>query len=172
MPTATLTNNWPVTLPLPYIDYSGAPDNTTIQSATNQYASLLRRKRFSAYVVLLSVTWYFSPSQYQIFDEFYKTTIGNGAARFGIELSYPLNSELATWEVGLGSELSTTYEDGFYVVQAGLILYKNVVLTEAAGPEGSPFFVADEISGQEDHQFFVMSVTTGEDDLAFYVVEA
>lgn len=112
---------WPASLPLPFIDYSGNPRNATI-TTPSENPSIVHRQRFTRSYSDLSVVWHFDDDQLAIFTNFVSETLGNGTAQFKMELKYPLNSALTEWAVRLGGGYESTYEDGVWKVMAGLEL--------------------------------------------------
>ena len=126
--TTAVDNTWPSTLPLPFIDYSGAPRNQTIFSPDLAFG-VERRSRFTRSYCQLSVVWHFSDSQMEAFKAFL-AALGNGAAVFSIELKFPRNTELTDWCVRVESSYNATFEDGVWIVQVGLELLYPVLIGE------------------------------------------
>jgi len=100
-----VTNEWPATLPLPYIDFSGGADVATLFSPDDA-AVIKRRSRQTQTFATIGIVWKFTPEQFTEFKEFWEDNLGVGAAVFAIELRYPKISELNTWLVKMVSELS------------------------------------------------------------------
>lgn len=122
----TLDNEWPATLPLPAIDYSGIPRNQTIYSPDVAYF-VERRSRFTRSYCLLSVTWKFDDDQFELFKTFVDS-LGNGTAQFKIELRFPKNTALTEWAVRLEPTYEGTYTDGRWDISAGLELISPIAL--------------------------------------------
>lgn len=122
----TIDNEWPGTLPLPFIDYSGVPLNTTIFSPDITY-HVERRSRFTRSYYLLSVRWNFNDDQFEAFKAFLDE-IGNGTAQFKIELRFPKNTALTEWSVRLEDRYEADYDDGIWTVTAGLELVNPIII--------------------------------------------
>lgn len=118
--------DWPVALPLPFLEYSGEPRNGTLVSPTDA-AAISRRSRFERSYTTLSVAWVFTDAQYQSFKTFFATTLGNGTAQFAIELRFPLNSGLTEWSVRIEDGYTAAHEEGMWRVQATLDLVNPVL---------------------------------------------
>jgi hypothetical protein len=110
---------WPATLPLPFVDYSGQPDNSTIASPPES-GVISRRSRFERTYLSIAVNWKFTPLQYETFKSFFAEDLGNGTAAFKIELRYPLNSVLLEWIVRFSEDYKAAHEDGTWTVQAAI----------------------------------------------------
>ena len=123
--------NWPTYLPLPYVDASGEPLHATLASSL-EHARIQRRQRHTAVVVSLSVRWVLGLQEYDNFKDFFATDLGNGAAKFVLELRYPKNSVLTEWRVQFMGGYTSTYEDHNWGVEAVLNLHEVV---EAVVPE-------------------------------------
>lgn len=126
--TITVDNTWPSSLPLPFIDYTGAPRNQTIFSPSLAY-EVERRSRFTRSYCQLSVTWHFSDAQMEAFKTFL-VALGGGAAVFSIELRFPKNTELTDWCVRVENSYEADFQDGVWVVQVGLELLYPVLIGE------------------------------------------
>ena len=111
--------SWPTTIPLPHVDYSGEPQNATVFSdiATG---SAQRRSRFERSYLSVSVTWNLTSAEYVLFQDFFLSTLGNGAAQFKIELRYPKNTALTYWSVRFMDTYQPSYDDGIWTITAGL----------------------------------------------------
>lgn len=117
----TVDLTWPEDLPLPDINFSGVPRNSTLVSPAEN-ASIARRSRFERSYSVLTVGWTFTVAQNAIFKAFFLDDLGNGSAQFKIELRHPLQSALTWWEVRFAEGYQETYDDGFWTVQASLEL--------------------------------------------------
>lgn len=115
----TVTNEWPATLPLPSVDYNGAPYNSTLVSPIEN-AAIERRSRFTRSYCGVSVQWVFTDEEYQDFRAFVKGDLGNGAAVFKIELRFPKNTELTAWAVRFSAGFEADFDEGYWTVQATL----------------------------------------------------
>lgn len=136
--TVTCDIPWPVTLPLPFVDYSGAPRNTTLV-APGESAGQMSRSRFQTSYSGLSVSWILTtPAEKAAFETFYTTTLYNGTAAFEIELRFPKNSELTAWMVRFsGDGYDMQWADGNWVITAALDLLMPMELPDLAGDIGS-----------------------------------
>jgi len=154
--------SWPASLPLPLLDHGGAPRPATLFSPLEN-ARIQRRNRFQAAVIGLSARWVFDLTQYDIWEDFFTTTIDNGASQFQIELRHPKNSELTLWVCRIIGGCSATYQDGNWEVQAELELIQ-APLAEASPLLGwTPFYVDNDGNDANDSPF------VGADDLLFCV---
>lgn len=160
MSEIALTNAWPSTLPIPYVDFSGSPRDTTLVSEREQ-AKIHRRSRFSRVYHGMPVQWVFSHSEYLAFKTFYKDTIRCVSA-FSIELRFPKNSALSEWMARFVSEgFEATPEEGMWRVDAML----DLVFKQELGTGSGPFKVV--VEGESGHwvPFYVLTNTP------FYVKE-
>jgi len=123
--TLAIDISWPVAIPLPFVDYSGTPKNTTIVSATEN-AIIIRRSRFTRSYTAISVSWVLTREQYEAFQEFFADTLGNGVSQFKLELRYPLNSALTWWAVRFEDGYESDYDDGMWRVETMLLLVNPV----------------------------------------------
>lgn len=119
---------WP-DLPLPKVDYTGIPRNTTLVSKRDS-AYIARRSRFERTYALLSVSWCFTDDQLEAFETFFAEELDNGIAQFKIELRYPENSALKEWAVRFDEGYSTSNEEGRWLVSASLDLVGPVEIAE------------------------------------------
>lgn len=117
---------WPTSIPLPSLDFSGAPRNSTLVSP-EESATIVRRSRFQRSYSMLSVGWVLTEAQYQDLCDFFLGDLGNGTAQFKIELRYPKNSELTEWSVRFGGGYEASREEGYWTVRASLELVNPVV---------------------------------------------
>lgn len=132
--TATCDIPWPTTLPLPFIDYSGGPRNTTLV-APPESAGIMSRSRFQKSYYGLAVTWVLNPAEKAEFVSFYTETLHNGASAFAIELRYPKNSELTEWMVRFSGEgYDMTWADGNWSISTALDLIMPMDLPDLVGP--------------------------------------
>lgn len=146
-----ITISWPEsTVPLPYIDASGAPRHSSIASDTTQ-SLIVRRLRFSGgRHTELKVEWVLSIAQFFAFKTLFDTTLSMGAALFKIELKYPKQSELTEWVARFVGGYDAEYLDGNWRVSAVLDLILPVDLPEVDAGEGyAGYYVEPEESGGE-----------------------
>lgn len=115
----TVTKVWPPAIPLPMVDYSGEPRNSTIASPDKD-TIVLRRSRFGRSYASLAVTWTLTAAQYTAFKSFYVNDLGCGASQFMVELRYPQNSALSEWAVRIANGFEASYQDGMWVVMGVL----------------------------------------------------
>lgn len=125
----TVTNVWPVLLPLPALEYTGAPSVTNLHSDP-LFAKLARRRRFRPAYQVLQLKWVFGPAEYLEFTEFYITDLYNGTASFAIELLYPKNSNLTNWQVRFLGRYDASYNDGKWQVNAAVCLLQPITIVE------------------------------------------
>lgn len=116
---------WPVSLPLPFLEFSGSPENATLVSPPESSA-ILRRSRFTKSYSTIAVAWTFTEDQFQTFEDFFLNDLGNGVAQFKIELRFPTNSVLAKWSVRLKEGYQSNFVEGIWKVQASLFLVNPV----------------------------------------------
>lgn len=151
-----VANTWPATLPLPSVDYSFEPLNTTIQSSTEN-AKIAARERFKCDYGTIALRWHLSPSQLEVFESFFLEELGNGTACFSIELRHPLNSGLTNWCLRFTGGYDILEFEGLRIVSGELEMVRKMALPEKASahvpfiveegeaflvqPDGSPFYV-------------------------------
>jgi hypothetical protein len=123
----TIDISWPSTLPLPSIEYTGQPRYPLLISP-KESIMLDRRSRFTTSYTDLAVTWMLSETEYDAFETFFSTTLNNGVAQFQIELKFPTLSALVAWAVRFLGDLSATYQDGYWQVQATIRLVNPIVI--------------------------------------------
>jgi hypothetical protein len=153
MTTIVVNISWPDTLSLPFIGYAGSPRYATVVTPADSAVSQ-RRSRFSRSYSNLKVSWNFTVAEYDAFQAFFLDTLGNGAARFKIQLRYPKNTDLEEWMVGFGGGYESSWINGLWRVDAELDLVMPTVIPEAAPEEGStPFFVASDNSSDGEQEF-------------------
>lgn len=148
---------WPSALPLPHLEYSGAPRVPTISSSLDQGA-IIRRSRFSKTYSQIRVRWVLtSASSYEAFSSFFADDLGNGISAFAIDLRYPRNSSLEEWMVRFLAGYEMDYEDGAWIIHAELDLIRKTTLSALAALEDwSPFqVVSEESSGADPEDFLV-----------------
>jgi hypothetical protein len=121
----TIDNEWPATLPLPYLDYSGNPYNQTIYSPDGAFF-IARRSRFTKSYCILSVAWNFDDDEFEAFKLFVLNSLGNATSQFKIELRFPKNTELTEWAVRFESGYQANQNDGVWNVIAALELVNPV----------------------------------------------
>lgn len=162
MPTITTNNSWPATLPLPFVDYSGVSQVPTLRSPRTS-GRLKFRKRYKLTYQTLSCTWKLNWTQWQAFKTFHETTLGNGTARFEMELRYPLNSALTTWICQfIGTIEHSPILNGIREVRTQIQLYHpNTVADKAAATGTTPFQVVSESSSGGGYVNFQVGDSSG-----------
>ncbi len=124
-----LETTWP-DLPLPKVDYSGAPRYSTIVSKRDA-AYIARRSRFERSYATLYAQWCLTTEQLEAFETFYLEELDNGIAQFKIELRYPENSVLKEWAVQFDQNgYTVTHDEGHWLVQAALDIVGPVTVPE------------------------------------------
>lgn len=154
---------YPSSLPLPFVDYSGAPRNATLRSAGEQ-GYVFRRSRFDARYSELQIAWRLTPTEYGNLKSFFLTTLGNGAARFQIELRYPKNSSVSEWIVQFIGGFDAQYGDGIWSLSSNLDLLRPVQLPPVAGPIGTAGY---HVASEEESGEYLLYTTTP--DHPYYV---
>jgi len=144
---------WPSTLPLPYVDYSGQPLHVTLASRLEN-PRILRRSRFHAAVVGVSVQWELGIAEYDTFKTFHQDTLGCGTALFQISLRYPKASVLTDWKARFSGPYEAVYLDGGWQVHVPLDLVGLAATADPSPivgwtlflvhPDESPFVTADD----------------------------
>lgn len=144
---------WPITLPLPYVDYTGNPFHVTEVSPADT-PKIARRNRYINALINISVRWVFNTDEYEDFKVFFQEDIDTGMSKFRIELRYPLNSALVPWRVRFMSDgYKATYQEGMWEVEASLDLLYQL-----------PTVIPPALEALGYGQFFVDPVeSTGED---------
>ncbi len=132
----TVEESWPDTIPLPFFEFNGAPINASISSPNEQHKVERRSRRVKSFQAL-GVRWILTPGQYTDFREFFYTNLGNGAARFSIQLRYPKNSTLDDWDVRFTAGWKATHMEGLWQVEAQLDLVQKMVIDAGTGTFGS-----------------------------------
>ena len=122
---------WPETLPIPFIDYTGEPLQATIVSGAEN-ARLQRRARYRASYVRLNVRWVFDLAQFDIWEAFFLNDLDNGASQFSIDLKHPTLSALTNWVVRIVGGYIATHDAGNWIVELTLDLLR------APLPDASP----------------------------------
>lgn len=150
--SSALNVDWPLSLPLPYVDFSGQPRHATLISPLGS-AKIVRRTRFVAGVVTLPVSWMLTPEQYDAFKAFFLEDLGSGAALFLMELRYPRNSALSEWTVRFVEGYESRYLDGVWEVRAELDLLQTALAAVSPVFSASGFMVVSEESEGESEDF-------------------
>lgn len=130
--TFQITESWPSTIPLPYVDYSGSPRNATLVSSLES-GNILRRKRFQKSYTGVAVVWILADTEYALFKTFFESTIDVGAALFKMDLRFPQNSALQEWAVRFVEGYDAAHIDGNWRISANLDLINLTTL-----PDGAP----------------------------------
>jgi hypothetical protein len=125
----TINVDWPITLPLPYVDYEGSPSNTTLVGDVKN-GNIQRRSRYHRSYIHVSLIWVFSFSQFEEFKTYFQTTLERGVSQFKISLRYPQNSELTEWAVRFIGGYEAAYLDGAWSIKANVDLVNLVALAE------------------------------------------
>lgn len=131
----SLTHAWPVLIPLPILDYAGRPRYATI-SSPKENAFIARRSRFRRSYLAAAVSWMLTPAEYDAFQAFYLTDLGNGVALFSLELRYPKNSELTPWAVRFRGGYTGTSMEGIWNITSELDLVTPLEVGVLAGATG------------------------------------
>lgn len=119
-------------LPLPSVDYSGEPRDSTVESKSNS-PSIHRRSRFTKVFPVASVQWVFTQVEYYAFVDFYTNDLGVGTAAFRMPIRYPENTELTEWVVRfLGDGFSARWLDGAWQVTAALEMINTYIIDDPA----------------------------------------
>jgi len=158
-----VTNSWPISLPLPFLDYTGAARVPTIVSQAGS-ARVQRRSRWTAPYATVNVVWRLSPDEYLALVTYWDETLRNGTAKFTMELRYPKNSALDTWIVQFLGELEVTpIENGIREVVAVLQILTLAVVTDKAATIPQQFQVQDTSStGLPLQDFYVQPEYSGQ----------
>lgn len=127
----TVDITWPVTIPLPSIDYAGTPRYATIVSPP-EASYIVARSRFQRSYSLLTVAWMLTDAQLAIFKTFFETDLGMGTACFKIELRYPELSVLTEWMVRFQEGYDSVSQEGMWSIQSSLELVNPVELPNLA----------------------------------------
>lgn len=126
-----ISNSWPETLPLPFLNYEGESRNatlfSTIESVTPERRSI-RSKAFDSIIV----QWHLSTVQYAAFRTFFVSSLNIGTSQFSIDLRYPKNSELAAWIVRFVGGFNAQWINGKFVISAKLDLFNTLAVEEPA----------------------------------------
>lgn len=161
-----IDNEWPATIPIPYVDFSGSPRNRTIVGDPSA-GRVNRRSRMQTGYSSLSVTWKLTEAQFELFKSFFTDDLEMGCAQFKIELRFPRHTTLTEWIARFidGFEASPIGDDGNWEVTASLDLVFLAVVSDASPLEGySPFYVDVSGAGTGDDVPFYTS-----EGFAFYV---
>jgi len=106
---------WP-NIPLPHCDFTGSTTNATISTPSDVGGTIVR-SRFRKSYPTIGVKWNFLVSDYDAFLTFFQDTLGNGTACFKIDLRYPKNSELKSHIVRIANGVTSTAQDGTWLVE-------------------------------------------------------
>ncbi len=117
--TLTVNNEWPSTVPLPAVEFQGAPKIPSAASPESSFY-ISRRKRFENTYHPLSVNWTLDPTQLEEFESFFLDDLGNGTSQFKIELKYPKTTELKFWIVRFIGGYRKTCLDRMWRIEAVL----------------------------------------------------
>lgn len=164
MSKIVVNNSWPESLPLPFVDFSGSPRDTTLTSPETDPAKIRRRSRYTKNYHSLPVKWVFTTAEYNTFKSFFKNTLRASSA-FSIELRFPKNSALSEWIARFISDgFEATPEEGMWVVDALL----DLVFKQELGTGFGPFRVVVEGESGHSQPFYTLSqkpfyVTTGDE---------
>ena len=138
-----VTNSWPITLPLPFIDYTGSARVPTIISPEGAARSQ-RRSRWKSPYAAVNVRWKLDEDEYLEMVTYWDTTLGNGTAKFTMEIRYPQNSALSTWICQFVGALEVVpIENGIREVVATLQILTLSVVTDKAAIIPQQFTVMD-----------------------------
>lgn len=142
--TLTMTRKWPESvtadtdvtpLPLPYLEYTGEPRNSKVESKSS-VLKIGRRSRFTKNYPMANLTWVFTQVQYYAFVEFYTTDLGLGTASFRINLRFPFNNFITEWVVRfVGEGFNARNLDGAWQVTAGIEMIGPFILPDPASLE-------------------------------------
>lgn len=127
--TITVDIVWPETLPLPFLDYSGTPQNASISSDAESPRAYRRSRFFTAYEGI-DVEWRLDSTQLAAFETFFYDTLGNGAASFQTDLLYPQNDAVESWIVRFVGGYSCDLSDGPSVVRSKFQLLRSTEISE------------------------------------------
>lgn len=145
--TLDTVNSWPATLPLPFVNAQGAARVPTLVSPLTS-GRVVRRRRWVTSYAVVTVLWKLTRLEYAEFLTFWGTTLGNGSARFALELRYPKNSELTEWVVQPTGNINVeSDEDEYLLVQVPLQLVSLNVVADKAGALENNFLVGGGSSG-------------------------
>ncbi len=148
------------TIPLPSVDFQGAPRFATLVSPPGR-ASLSRRSRFHTSYVNLSVQWVLDEAQKDLLDTFIETTLSNGTAQFMVELRYPEETSLTEWIVRLSGRIVVTSLEGHWGIRSMLDLVRLNALDAAAYVAT---YEAFNVSGESGEDPYVPFETSDGDD--------
>lgn len=144
MTTLGLITKWPesvtadtdvATLPLPFLEYTGEPRDSKIETKSSSPA-ISRRSRFTKSYPVANLTWIFTQVQYYAFVDFYSNDLGLGTASFRINLRFPLNSALTEWVARfMGEGFSARQLDGGWQVKASVEMLGPFIIPDPAPEE-------------------------------------
>jgi hypothetical protein len=165
--TLVIDETWPATLPLPVVDFSGTPRNTTMVSPMEN-GNILRRSRYLKSYTSIDISLVLDPDEYAAFQTFFETTTDLGCALFKVELRYPQNTALTEWACRFLGGYEASYQEGLWSVTAAFDLINETVLDDGSPLVGwTQFYVADGFdSDPGDDQAFETN-----DGYNFYVQE-
>ena len=145
-----VANEWPSSLSLPLLDYSGAPVKTVLISDVGQ-GVVFRRRRFRPSYQNLQLKWIFTQTEFSSFKAFWLWDINNGASSFSLELKYPRNLFLTAWQVRFMGGYQPRYVEGLWEVSAVVCLLQPITVVEPRdpiGPIGSDGLSAGDSEGE------------------------
>jgi len=151
-----ITNTFPSTLPLPFVNYSGAAGVSTIVSPNSMGRSRRRFRWYSTYTVL-EVSWRLTHTEWGLFKTFWEG-LGNGTAKFAMELRYPKTTDLDVWVCQFLGDLNVSNVDGHFR-EVGTTLHISIPTTvnDKAVSQLHFFWVLPVASGAPEEQFFVQT---------------
>lgn len=135
-------------LPLPFIDYSGGPINSTVQSSLDM-GVISRRSRSQAAFGSINASWVFNPEEVDGFEAFFIDVLGNGAASFQIDLKFPKNSELTRWVVRFVGGYRSQPMDDVWRVEAQLYLIWPADVLDPETALGFSVYLTADTPGEE-----------------------
>jgi hypothetical protein len=130
---------WPISIPLPHVDYSFRPTNPTLASKPED-ARIQRRSRLPYSPYALQVVWVLDVGQMDLFKAFYAGTgesgLDMGAKRFRMELRYPMNSELTEWNCRFVGGYLVDQNHNMSTITAQLQLLEESILGDVSARYG------------------------------------
>lgn len=172
MATVTVTNSWPVTLPLPHVNFQGTSDVATLHSPI-QSGRHKTRQRFTMPYASARLTWNFTKTEYEAFVTYHEDTLGNGKAGFKIELRYPNNNSLTEWIVRFLGDIDVEIidRDAIFKTSVQAQLIRTLDLPDKSATVLNFFYVAGTDSdGLPAEQFYVVDDDTAGGTEAFTVL--
>ena len=153
MPNITVTETWPETLPLPFIEFEGIVKDTTLRSPL-QEAHIQKRSPSETTYPALNVRWVLESAQWGVFREYFNDDLDMGVSAFSIDLRFPMRSELTNWMVRFDGGYTGKHTEEVWTVSAKLELMAPTELPDPAYPFGvAGFFVQPENSGEPEELF-------------------